>query len=72
MRNAGDLDTAKAVHADFQSVALRAAEELALRLTREAFSMEPGALEEEYFDRFDAICDEIRSADPRAAPDGGN
>jgi hypothetical protein len=64
MRNAGDLDTAKDIFADFQSMALRAAEELSFLLTQEAFSLEQGTLEEQYFGRFDAICDEIRSAEP--------
>jgi hypothetical protein len=67
MRNAGDLDTAKDVFADFQSMALRAAEELSLPLTREVFSMEQRALKEQYFDLFDAVCDEIRHAAPGAA-----
>ena len=66
MRNAGDLDTAKDIFADFQSMARRSAEELSLSLTQEAFSLEPGSLEEEYFERFDAICDEIRNAEPNA------
>jgi hypothetical protein len=67
MRNAGDLDTARNVHDDFQSIALQAAKELSLPLTSEAFSMEPDDLENEYFDRFDAICDEIKSAELGAA-----
>lgn len=67
MRNAGDLGTAKDVYADFQSTALHAAEELTLPLTRDTFSMAPNALEEEYFERFEAVCDEIRNAEPGAA-----
>jgi hypothetical protein len=64
MRNAGDLDAAQDVCADFQSDARRIAEELSLRLTHEAFSLPRSALEKEYFIRFDQICDEIRSAEP--------
>jgi hypothetical protein len=67
MRNAGDLDTAKDVFAGYQSIALRGAEELSLPLMQEAFSLEQRALEEQYFERFDAICDEIRNARPSAA-----
>ena len=69
MRNAGDLETAKSVYADFQLIALSAARDLSLRLTRDTFSMEPNALEAEYFDRFDAICDEIKSAEPEPTSD---
>jgi hypothetical protein len=64
MRNAGSLDTTKDVCADFQTVALRAAEELSLPLTRGAFSMAPDALEEKYFDLFETVCEEIRCAEP--------
>jgi hypothetical protein len=66
MRNAGDLDTAANVYSRFQSVARRAAEQLSLRVTQEAFSLPRGDLEREYFDWFEAICDEIRSAEPVA------
>ena len=71
MRNAGDLVTAKDIQADFQAMALQAAKALSLPLTRDAFSMEPAALEAEYFDRFDAICDEIKNAEPRSVPADG-
>ena len=39
MRNAGDLDTARAVCATFQSDARRIAQDLSLRSTLEAFSL---------------------------------
>lgn len=64
MRNAGDLGAAQDVCADFQSEARRIAEDLSLRLTREAFSLPRSALEKEYFIRFDQICHEIRNAEP--------
>ncbi len=64
MRNAGDLDTAHAVCADFQSNARRIAKDLSLRLTHEASSLPRGALQAEYFIRFDYICHEIRNAEP--------
>ncbi len=69
MRNGGDLDTAHKVFADFQPMALRAVKELSLPLTQAAFSMERGDWEEQYYERFDAICDEIRSAETGAASD---
>ncbi len=62
MRNAGDLMAARMLYADFQSLALRAAEELKLPLTRSAFSMPLDALEEVYFEWFEAICAEIKHA----------
>jgi len=65
MRNAGDLETAKDIYADFQSIAQQAAKKLSLPLTHESFSMAQHTLEEKYFDRFDAICNEIKSAEPR-------
>jgi hypothetical protein len=68
MRNAGDLDVAKDIDADFQSKALRSAEQLALPLTRAAFALKQRAFEKAYFDRFEAICTEIRNAQ-RGQPD---
>jgi hypothetical protein len=69
MRNAGDLSTARDVYADFQSVALRAADALSLPVTRGAFALAPEALEERYFDLFEAVCDEIQGAEPGVAAD---
>jgi len=64
MRNAGDLDAARDVYADFQSVALPAASMLSLPATRGAFSLTSDVLQERYFDLFDAVCGEVRSAEP--------
>ena len=61
MRNAGDLDTATNVYAEWRSVAIRAAEALALPAKRAAFSLAPNVLEEHYFDLFDSVCGEVRS-----------
>jgi hypothetical protein len=71
MRNAGNLETAADVYANFQSEGRRVAEDLSLRLSREAFSLARSDLEREYFDRFDSICDEIKHAEPGAAPGRG-
>jgi hypothetical protein len=65
MRNAGTLDTAADVYPEFQLHARRIAEELSLRLTREAFSLPQRDLEREYFDRFESICNEIKNAESR-------
>lgn len=70
MRNAGDLDTAHAVCANFQSDARRIAEDLSLRSTREAFSLPASVLQREYFIRFDQICHEIRNAEPGGPASG--
>lgn len=64
MRNAGDLDTARDMYADFQSVALRSAAKLSLSTTGSAFTLDPDTLQQRYFDLFDAVCAEIRSAEP--------
>jgi hypothetical protein len=67
MRNAGDLDAAADIYAEFYSDARRIAEVLSLRLTHEAFSLPQSDLEREYFDRFESICNEIRDAEWRAS-----
>jgi hypothetical protein len=60
MRNAGDLDTAHDVYADFHNEAERLASELSLNHTRDAFALTKEALQQQYFERFDGICDEIK------------
>ena len=60
MRNAGDLDTAHDVYADFQTEAARLSRELGLQATHSAFALPTSALQREYFERFEEICDEIR------------
>jgi hypothetical protein len=70
MRNAGDLDTAGDVYAEFQSNGRRMAEVLSLELTRESFALPRRGLEREYFNRFESICREIRAAEPRAGNGG--
>ena len=62
MRNAGDLDTARDLYADFQQEASHLAKELSLAFTRESFSLPKELLQEQYFDRFDRICNEIKNA----------
>jgi uncharacterized protein YegJ (DUF2314 family) len=64
MRNAGDLGTARDVYAEFQSVALQSATKLSLPTTCSAFVLEQDTLKERYFELFEAVCAEIRSAEP--------
>lgn len=69
MRNAGDLETAADVYSEFQSEGMRLATELSLTITREAFSLSTHDLENQYFDKFDTICEEIKAARPVNAVD---
>jgi hypothetical protein len=71
MRNAGDFANAVDMYPDFQTDAKRFAKQLSLPATCEAFSLSQRKLQREYFDRFEAICNEIRSAEPGAPPNGG-
>ncbi|MGZ4963209.1 MAG: hypothetical protein ACXWJB_08135 [Limisphaerales bacterium] len=68
IRNAGDFANAEAMYPDFQKDATRFAKELALPTTSEAFSLSERQLQQEYYARFEAICNEIKKAEPGAAP----
>ena len=70
VRNAGDLDTAEDVYADFHQEARRLAEQLSLAYTQETFLLSKDELETEYFDRFESMCDEIKGAKPVEAVQG--
>ena len=72
MRNAGDLDTASELYADYQTEARCIADALSLHRTREAFFLSRRDLQREYFNRFDGICTEIRGAGPTRGPSGGS
>jgi hypothetical protein len=67
MRNAGDLDAAGDIRSHFQSEGAWIAKFLELPFTHASFSLSPGALQSDYFVRFDALCHEVRTA--RASPD---
>ena len=62
MRNAGDLDTAHDLYADFQKEGAQLAKDLSLQATQEAFVLSKEDLQRQYFERFDGICDEIKHA----------
>jgi hypothetical protein len=68
MTNAGDLDTASDVYADFQSDARRLAEQLSLPRTLSAFSLTKSELERQYFSLLEDVVDEIRRAEHRTGP----
>lgn len=61
IRNAGDLETAADVHSTFHSDARTISKQLSLPVTHAAFGLSKADLEREYLDRFDAICEELKS-----------
>jgi hypothetical protein len=70
MRNGESLEAADA-HCGFHANGLRAAELLSLSAARELFAQGLDRFEREYLDRFEAVCDEIRAAEPSAQERGG-
>ena len=62
MRNAGDFANAVALEKDFQREIVSHAKELGFTYTEQTFSLSRSELERQYFDRFDAVCGEIREA----------
>jgi hypothetical protein len=64
MRNAGDLANAVDMYPNFQSDAKQLATQLALSNTLQMFSLSKRSLQQQYYDRFDKICAEIRNANP--------
>ena len=67
MGNAGDFANAVDMCPTFQTDAKQFAERLGLAMTCEAFSLSERKLQKEYFERFERICDEIKSAEPKVA-----
>ena len=64
MRNGGDFANAN-MCPTFQSDAKQLAERLGLTATFQAFSLSRRKLQKEYFDRFEQICDEIKSIETK-------
>jgi hypothetical protein len=62
MRNGGDLTTAADLYPPFQAEGCRIAEELSLPRALSAFRLSRTHLEDTYFEVFDGLCDELRSA----------
>ncbi len=60
MRNAGDLETARDVYADFQTEAARLASQLGLQTTQRTFALPTAELQRSFLASFEEICDEIR------------
>jgi hypothetical protein len=63
MRNAGDFASAEDMYSTFQVDAANVAKKLGLNVTYQAFSLSRRTLQQEYLDRFEAICEEIKNAD---------
>jgi hypothetical protein len=62
MQNAGDLNQASDMHPGWQREAIQLAKELHLDYTYESFSLTESSLQQQYFSRFDSICNEIKHA----------
>jgi hypothetical protein len=58
------LETAAAVYSGFQTDALQIAQQLSVEVTHSAFTLSKADLQQEHFDRFESICDEIKRANP--------
>lgn len=70
MRNAGDFANAEVMYPDFQTDAKQLARQLSLPATCATFSLSRRKLQRKYFERFEAMCNEIRNAEPAGAPKG--
>jgi hypothetical protein len=64
MRNAGNLEAAAEVHSGFHRDGRQLAEQSSLPLTQQAFALSTDDLEDQYFERFEAVCDEIQRTKP--------
>ena len=64
MRNAGDFENAVILYPIFQADATNLAQKLALPTTHKTFSLSQEELQREYFNRFEALCVEIKKAGP--------
>lgn len=62
MRNAGDLEAARDLFEDFQSLGLNAARKLSLPRTCGAFALATETLVAQYFELFDGVCVEVRTS----------
>jgi hypothetical protein len=62
MRNAGDLTAASDLYAAFDVEAAKLSQLLGLGITRSAFALSRSEFEQQYFQLFDEMCDELRAA----------
>ncbi len=66
VRNAGDLETASDLYPPFQKEAAELAAKLWLGFVAESFSLPGPLLEQQYFERFERICDDLRQVRDQA------
>ena len=62
MRNAGDLAAAYDLCASFHEEGSKLSRELSLTVTHSAFALSRTDFEQQYFQRFEAVCEELRAA----------
>jgi hypothetical protein len=62
IRNAGDFDAARQVEPTFESMGLRLAHLLQLPLASALFALSESKWLDEYDERFDLVCEELKSA----------
>ena len=65
LRNGGDFANAPFFYPEFQSDGARLAGTLGLPQTHALFALPTETLAQEYFARFDAVCDEMKGAEAR-------
>jgi len=61
MRNAGDLLPALDIFPDVLKAGKRSADTLEIVVARKLFGLDKDQFENMYFEKFDSVCDEIRS-----------
>ena len=64
VRNGESMTTAEEVHPGLMKEGLLLANRLELRLAVSAYSLEPEVFVDEYYDRFEDLCSELRIAEP--------
>ena len=70
MRNAGDLDAARDLYKPFQDEATRLSQALGLPITQATFNLRRSELEQQYFQLFDDVCNEIRAVETKEISSG--
>ena len=63
LRNAGDFENAIDLYPDFKVDAERLAQKLSLQVTKETFGLSIEQLQQQYFERFESICNEIKAVE---------
>ncbi|MDW3176505.1 MAG: hypothetical protein R8J94_03850 [Acidimicrobiia bacterium] len=64
MRNAGDLAQAELLHTGYKLEASQISHDLGLLVSHELFLLPEEQLAKQYFEKFEAVCTEIRAISP--------